>query len=208
MKYSIPVDENHPAYGYIFEVDILQDLLDIGWHEDYWSNTNTTTLTNSVLPLKETRSVKSLNDLSDPVTGHLFSSIFTYDNIVKMISSNDHTYKRFLRLYPFREKYDLNSFCRHFFTVAATVVFDQNTYYMHRHVDNRLVFGNFIINLRDNDNSTKFYDGIRTVESYYSAPTEKGKGVFFLNTEETVHNIIVESDKERSIMIVDLSVRT
>lgn len=207
MKYSIPVDENHSAYGYIFEVDILQDLLDIGWHEDYWTNTDAVTKTNSVLPYKETRSVKGLNDLSDPVTGHLYSSIFTYDNIVKMFSSNDHTYKKFLRLYPFREKYDLNSFCRHFFTIGVTAVFDQNTYYMGRHVDNRLVFGNFIVNLRDNDNSTKFYHGIKMTQPYYSAPTEKGKGVFFLNTEETVHSINIESDKERSVMMVDLTVR-
>lgn len=208
MNYSIPVDQDHPAFGYIYEIDILQDLLDIGWNEDYWTNSDLQVKVDPTLPFKNTRTVMDLDNTSDSVVSSLYSSILTYDNIVKMVSSNEETYKKFLALYPFRQNHDIKSFCQQFFTIHASVVFDQNTYSMGRHVDNRLIVGNFIVNLRDNDNSTRFYNGVNASESYYSAPTKKGKGVFFLNTEETTHSIDIQSSRERNIMMVALTIRT
>ena len=58
------------------------------------------------------------------------------------------------------------------------------------HVDNRFVFGILILNLKNNASSTNFYKRYEEQKApSYTAPTEFGKGVFFLNSENATHSI-------------------
>lgn len=207
MKFKPSVAEHHPAYGFVFDIDILEDLYNIGWSEEYFKNTDASKFkTNLAQP--NTRSVLDLTDYSDGVCNSIYNNIFSYDNIVRILQYDDQVYDRFFRLYPFRDNHDLLSFCKSYFNVHCCVTFDQTTYKLGKHVDNRLIIGNFIINLRDNDDSTKFWLSTYSTDSYYTAPTKKGTGVFFLNTEQTTHSIDIHSEKERSVLMVALTVKT
>ena len=76
-----------------------------------------------------------------------------------------------------------------------------------RHFDNRFVFANFILNLVDNPVSTKFYDYTQNNKLIYEAPKEKGKGVFFLNYENTCHSYINDSFENRYGLISSVNLK-
>lgn len=81
---------------------------------------------------------------------------------------------------------------------GVVVNVDKPTFRMFRHEDNHRVLGTVVINLVDNKNGTKFNGGLfRQREEYYTSPTERGTGIFFLNHSSTAHSIINTSEKDR-----------
>lgn len=83
---------------------------------------------------------------------------------------------------------------------------DTKGHQMNYHIDNRNVGGVFILNLKNNPVSTTFKlskDG----DIFYTAPKEKGTGVFFLNTHMSYHAIENDSDEERLIWYEIVSIK-
>ena len=85
--------------------------------------------------------------------------------------------------------------------IVKTIFMDTPGFNLNTHFDNRLTFGNFILNLNDNPNSTKFHDYRNNNKIIYEAPTEKGTGVFFLNHENTFHSYIHNGNENRYVMV-------
>jgi len=87
---------------------------------------------------------------------------------------------------------------------------DDPGYKMANHFDNRAVLGNFFINLTDNSGvSTHFINTFTTgnqnvidpaTNIHYIGPTDKNKGIFFLNTSDTYHGISNPTENSRFIM--------
>jgi hypothetical protein len=73
---------------------------------------------------------------------------------------------------------------------------------MGSHLDNRAMFGAFIINLIDNPaGASTVFSRTFNGEMLYQAPTKKGDGVFFINTHEMWHKIENFSSDDRYVII-------
>jgi hypothetical protein len=82
------------------------------------------------------------------------------------------------------------------------MVRDLPTYSLPPHYDNNRVYGVIIINTTDNKNSTIFYN--ENDEIIYINSSEKGKGIFFLNTSKTKHSYINDTNENRYAVICTL----
>lgn len=88
--------------------------------------------------------------------------------------------------------------------ITSYLVKDTTEYELANHVDNKFTFGNIIINLVENKDTTSFYRDVDSKEPCYTSTQEQGKGVLFINTERTVHNIKVYQTEPRYILMVKL----
>ena len=129
------------------------------------------------------------------INNHLFKEL---DNLFSEPSNLQKLYQN----YPYdKEKYKSPSdYLKTYLTIGFTLIRDNTTFSLESHVDNRFVFGNILINLNDNIDSTFFYKNHQDREVIYKAPKKKGKGVFFLNSEETFHSIKVTQTDTRYMM--------
>jgi predicted DNA binding protein len=82
------------------------------------------------------------------------------------------------------------------------MVRDLSTYSLPPHYDNNRVYGVIIINTTNNKNSTVFYN--ENDEIIYINSSEKGKGIFFLNTSKTKHSYINDTNENRYAVICTL----
>lgn len=72
------------------------------------------------------------------------------------------------------------------------------------HIDNMLVFGTLIVNLRDCENSrTVYYSDNRGSEITYKGPTQKGTGIFHLNGFDLHHTGLNEGSDDRYIAMLN-----
>lgn len=211
MKYKPVVSENHPAYGYIFEVDFTEELDKFGiTHKTPFEVAeNVNSESGKLLYTPETRSTIHIHYLPGTVFEKFHREVLTYDLINEIIYFSSTTADKFRALYPCpQELGSIERLCRNYFDIQSSICFDQQTFKLHRHVDNRLVLGNIIINLTDdNKDSTKFYLSGYHDNSYYSAPKGFGKGVLFFNTEATTHSIHITQTKKRVIFMTGLNIR-
>lgn len=133
-------------------------------------------------------------------------------DIVATHFENDETNANyFFRQYPIEDKgIDIREFiyrrCSFFFRIIK----DEPGFSMRAHFDNNAVVGNIFFNLVDNDNvSTEFFNTFTTFHKevldeetnlMYVAPTEAGRGVFFLNSSHLYHNITNRTNKSRFVI--------
>jgi hypothetical protein len=128
--------------------------------------------------------------------------------------SNENLYKIINDVYEFNEnimgitwplatnKYkNMYEFVKNNTLVTTQIFMDTPGFSLGPHFDNRFVFSNFILNLVDNPVSTKFYDYTQNYKLIYEAPKEKGKGIFFINYENSCHSYINDSFKNRYCII-------
>lgn len=102
----------------------------------------------------------------------------------------------------------LSKRCSYFYRIMK----DEPGFKMNIHFDNRAVLGNIFFNLVDNDNcSTEFFNTFTTfykqvldeeTNLLYTAPTQQGKGVFFLNNAHMYHTIKNTTDQNRFVVNV------
>jgi len=82
---------------------------------------------------------------------------------------------------------------------------DHDGFWMGEHLDNRNVKWTCIMNLEDNEDSTRFHldyfneDAVEGREKEFYAPTKKGSGVFYFNHHALLHSIGPTSGKDRYI---------
>jgi hypothetical protein len=88
--------------------------------------------------------------------------------------------------------------------IAKTIFMDTPGWNLPPHFDNRLTFGNLIINLDNNPVSTKFHDYRYNNELIYESPKEKGTGTLFLNHENGLHSYINDTNQNRYVMVVTM----
>lgn len=87
-------------------------------------------------------------------------------------------------------------------TPTAMIIKDVSTDTpMIKHIDHRNVFAASILNLVDNPCSTKFF---MNGELIYTAPTQKGQGVVFLNTEYSEHGFGNNTGQDRYICFMNM----
>ena len=147
---------------------------------------------------------KSQNTDEEIQMSKLFDRL-NQQNVVDIISNLfDENEELFYKEYPYiKTKYKSNKeFITSFIMTNIFAVKDKPTFSLVPHVDNRFMFGNFIYNLVDNKTSTKIY-GLNN-EVTYEAPKEKGKGIFFLNTERTIHNYENNTNEDRYAVICNI----
>ena len=120
--------------------------------------------------------------------------------------SESSNFNKLYQNYPYdKEKYKLPSdYFKKYLGIGFSLIKDNTTFNLQPHVDNRFVFGNILINLNNNIDSTFFYKNYQDKEVVYKAPQNRGEGVFFINSEETFHSIDITQTDTRYMMFVQL----
>ena len=202
MDYKIIFDKNTSKYGSIIELDFTEEFknFDINVKE-----TESHDKTESVLyqsHLREYLTPYKGSDLDLFANKHLNLDLFA-----RVYNSIDlSAQKRITGYWPWQNFgfESIDKFVNKYFNHGVSFIKDNAGFYMGVHTDNRLVVGNAIINLTDNADSTKFYYSVQEPHNIvYEAPKERGKGVFFLNNEETAHSILVS--KTRHVAMWNMS---
>jgi hypothetical protein len=130
---------------------------------------------------------------------------FSDENIYKIIDELYESNKYWFAMsWTFnRKKYaSMYDFMKDNTFIAKTIFMDTPGWDLPAHFDNRLTFGNLIVNLDDNPISTKFHDYRNNNELIYQSPKEKGTGVFFFNTENGCHSYINDTNQNRYVMLI------
>ena len=142
-------------------------------------------------------------------------NFFNPDYILEVISTILEKDKTIGKLYPAYNRetynYSLYNFLKQNIGVIYFGVKDSPGYKMEPHYDNRGIFGNIILNLQDNKDSTVFYNYNRVGNletSSYEGPSEVNKGVFFLNSENTLHSVKNTSEEDRYILNIALVINS
>lgn len=119
----------------------------------------------------------------------------------------------FFREYPIEDKgISIREFVNRRFSYFYRIMRDEPGFKMRIHFDNKAVVGNIFFNLVDNDDvSTEFFNTFTTFHKevideetnlMYVAPTDTGRGVFFLNSSHLYHTIQNRTDKNRYVINV------
>jgi len=151
--------------------------------------------------------LKYLSENYKTTSIHSIERLTSKESVIsKLQELFDQDNEMFYNLYPFdRNRYTtFSSYLEKQLYVASYLVKDGAEYELTNHVDNRFTFGNIIINLVKNENTTAFYEGINTKTPWYTSSQDQGKGVLFINSERTVHNIKVSQTEPRYILMVKL----
>lgn len=130
---------------------------------------------------------------------------FNTQNVVDIVSNLfDENEELFYKEYPYiKTKYKSNKeFIEQFIITNAFAVKDKPTFSLVPHVDNRFMFGNIIFNLTNNKTSTKFHELNNDV--IFEASQQKGHGIFFLNTDRTIHSYMNNTDEDRYAVICNI----
>lgn len=91
-------------------------------------------------------------------------------------------------------------------TIYASLITDLQGYQMDQHLDNRSVYAAGYLNIFDNESLTvvssvkKNFFG-KTKETQYHAPGKKGRGVIWLNTENSRHWVNKVSQDRKILMM-------
>lgn len=95
------------------------------------------------------------------------------------------------------------------------VITDHAGFYMGEHLDNRNVKCNLFLNLENNQSSTEFkiienpnphnYENYTPAVLEWKAPTQKGSGFFYFNTQSLWHTIRVD-EPERKIAMLGVTI--
>lgn len=141
----------------------------------------------------------------------LYNPSYILNKITSTVTDNGNT----KRLYPAYNNSKYNFSMKEYLTSKLGVIYfgvkDNPKFKMEPHFDNRGIFGNLIINLKDNTDGTSFYNyslkGNLETKSY-CGPTEKGKGVFFLNSEETLHSVENTSKEDRFVLNIAIVINS
>ena len=197
MKYKPVGNPDDPFYGYIFELDFREyfeknninydeyDALDDNHHN--WD---------SKLPFSKLRVSYKEGDVSMHPIRTMTAELATWELLDKMVNHDKHTQEKFLRLWPFRSADTHLEWFNQSLNGGGGINFDMKGFSLHKHVDNRFIFGNIIINLEDNEDNTTFWNS-NGQEMTYKASGEKGMGTLFINCEHTLHQIEVLFEERR-----------
>jgi hypothetical protein len=135
---------------------------------------------------------------------------FSKENLYKIIAniyeSNENEIGKLWPLAKFKYK-NIYEFIKENTIITTQIFMDTPGFSLGPHFDNRFVFSNFILNLVDNPISTKFYDYTRNYKLIYEAPKEKGKGIFFLNYENSCHSYKNDSSENRYALISSVNLK-
>lgn len=199
-----------PYYNHIvpaFEVEIPLSDLDREYYEQEHLWKDNLLVDSETHPFDSKRSMLD-NDAEDAwkvlkyMTTNMSQEVIV-DEIAKVWEANENM---FYKIWP----YDKNRFSSpkefvdYWVFPASNAGVDRPGYRMHPHYDNRVIFGNIIVNLTDNDTSTVFHPPFVHNDELFRAPLEKGKGIFFMNSEDTYHNIVHEGKLNRFTYNVSL----
>ena len=158
---------------------------------------------------KQSRNNFNNNKLGESKIQSLLES-FSNENLYKIINdvyeSNEDIMGRIWPIPKFKYK-NMYEFVKDTTKITTQIFMDTPEFSLAPHFDNRFVFANFILNLTDNSVSTKFYDYTQNYKLIYEAPKEKGKGVFFLNYENTCHSYINNSFENRYGLISSVNLK-
>ena len=142
-------------------------------------------------------------------------ALFNPKYILELISKALNEDSTFSKLYPSYKKDIYNNSAYNFLKQNIGVIYfgvkDSPGYKMEPHHDNRGIFGNIIINLKDNIDSTVFYNYQRIgnlENSSYIGSNEADKGVFFLNSENTLHSVTNSSQTDRYVLNIALVINS
>jgi len=158
---------------------------------------------------KQSRNNFNNNKLGESKIQSLLES-FSNENLYKIINdvyeSNEDIMGRIWPIPKFKYK-NMYEFVKDTTKITTQIFMDTPEFSLAPHFDNRFVFANFILNLTDNPVSTKFYDYTQNYKLIYEAPKEKGKGIFFLNYENTCHSYINDSFENRYGLISSINLK-
>jgi hypothetical protein len=202
MDHKIIFENDNCKYGSIIELDFTQEF------KDFNINVKETE------PHEQAKSVLYQSHLREYLTPYNSSGLDLFANkhlnlglFAKIYNSIDKpAQKRITSYWPWQNFgfESIDKFVNKYFNHGVSFIKDNAGFHMGVHTDNRLVVGNAIINLTDNANATKFYYSVQEPHNVvYEAPKERGKGVFFLNNEETAHSIFVS--KTRHVAMWNMS---
>lgn len=175
----------------IFELDFTEEFLNHGIVPLEPSDIPFEPITNRISG-ETKRKVYNIRENESP-TGRFFHDYINQELITKLISSSEATVRFFNQKWPLNctsEPDCIPRFIKGNISVTNQLILDTEYVKMSPHIDNRFAFGILILNLKDNTNSTAFYKRYQEHgEPFYYAPTEFGKGIFFLNSENSTHSI-------------------
>jgi hypothetical protein len=183
----------------IFEFEI-----DDGIPVDYIKNES-----NYVQIKKQSRNNFNNNKLGEIKIKSLLES-FSNENLYKIVNDIYESNKEEMAIlwpFPIIKYKSMYEFIKQNSIITTQIFMDTPGFSLAPHFDNRFVFANFILNLVDNQVNTKFYDYSQNYKLIYEAPNEKGKGVFFLNYENSCHSYINDSFKNRYAIISTVSLK-
>lgn len=205
MDHKLIFEHDSCKYGSIIELDFTKE---INFTDQALDNIEFKKPTKSVLYQSELReyfkpieATKLDYFQNDYLNADLFAKI--YDSI------NPQAQKRITSYWPWQNfGFDnIKQFTDKYFNHGVSFIKDNPGFNMGVHTDNRVVVANAIINLTDNYNSTRFYYSVQEPHQVvYEAPKEKGKGVFFLNTEETAHSIFITQPRNVAMWNMSLTI--
>ena len=153
----------------------------------------------------ELRQVKKLNEVDSLSELDSFLSHDYLRSITLNMLENKAIYKAFSGIYPcytFPNR-SYSWFFEKYVQFVSTVCLDAKGFELSKHCDNHWVIGSYVINLKDNKDSTKFWDMHNSSELMYEGPKEAGKGVFFINSDWTRHSIEI-TEEMRGCLIINL----
>lgn len=105
-------------------------------------------------------------------------------NKLQDIFYEDEIYSIFKTRWPISKENFIDTMSMH------TAIFrDPPQFSMGPHLDNQSVVANVIINLKDNDNSTRFHNYQQHDEIVYNASGKTNTGIIFLNTPGSLHSV-------------------
>lgn len=205
MIFETIKDQNSGGFGYVFDVDFTDTI------QKYF--TDVSDLTEELfqpmagkLTQDNLRQTISLYKLQDTSYYSFFKDNITTGLISDMVNYNEETTKKFNILYPYMNFPSVQEFLNSFVSIGGMICFDKKGFHLNKHVDNRFIMGSFVINVQDNEDVTKFHVSKDNDYCYHVGPKEFGKGVFFFNTEETHHSILVENQTVRKSLIFNVMI--
>jgi hypothetical protein len=135
---------------------------------------------------------------------------FSKENLCKIINDVYESNEDAMRIIwplPMIKYKNMYEFIKQNSIITTQIFMDTPGFSLGPHFDNRFVFANFILNLSDNPVSTKFYDYTCNYKLIYEAPKEKGKGIFFLNYENSCHSYKNDSSENRYALISSVNLK-
>ena len=195
MKFKPAVEKDHFAYGYLFEVDYTEEFDKFNIH----SNFDKFFAPSSKLDTGKLRKQLYIDtEIEDSNFKKFKKRVMTHYSVADMIEYDEKTKSQFDKIWPYNENFSYEDWLEKNTEVGGIITEDKKGYELGIHTDNNFVVANWIINVNDNSDSTKFYNQMEY--HYYSAPTERGKGVFFFNTRYTLHSVKITQEIRHALL--------
>jgi hypothetical protein len=158
-----------------------------------------------------------------------FLEQFSFDNIMKMLDELGKFNPNMFNYWGYDKSKPPSDFFSKALEVNIVLVKDKPNNEFSPHFDSRNTFGTMIVNLCDNEYATQFFDysdvtpvikqkvDMSLVDwehrfdnlVIYETPKEKGKGMFFINCEETFHGVGIgaKAERERYAIFIMLQIK-